>query len=146
MRYRMLMIATLSLAACEMQETARLAQPTEQQLVARPGDTVLSIVKEKTLPFEWGGADLLGRKTNTGLTTLQYRGVEYDRAVFKRRTVLMESDATSFKPNKVPKVHNEPDEELTVSLANAQKKIVVEKKTLTIYRADNNGLVYSISE
>lgn len=143
-----LMLLIGMLAACQpVKETHQLAQPAGQQLAAKPGDTVLTIVKEKNLPSEIieGKADLLGRKTMTGLTTLQYRGLEGNRAVFKQRTMLMQSDATDLHPSNKPTVANDGDKNIFVNLAQPGRRVVVvERRTLVIERAGADGLVYSI--
>lgn len=147
--FTILGLSVVCLAACQpMKETHALTEPTGKLLEAKPGDTVLSIVKEKSLPSEIaeGHADFLGRTTMTGLTTLQYRGVENGRAVFKRRTMQMESAATDLKPALKPRVINEADLNIFVNLGQAKRMIVVERRTLLIQQADNQRLVYSISD
>jgi hypothetical protein len=136
------------LAACQpVRETHQVAQPTGQALQAKPGDTILTIVKEKSLPSEIvKGADLLGRKTMTGLTTLEYRGVEGNRAVFKQRTMRMESLATDLNPSRKPTVQSDGDKNIFVNLTQGRKVVVVESRTVMIDRADNFGLFYSIVE
>lgn len=147
MRYGSLVLITLLMGCMPIQQTSQLSQPTGQRLEAAVGDTVLSIVKEKSLPSELvEGADLLGRKTMTGLTTLQYRGVENGKAVFKRRTVDMVSKATDLNPAEKSTVHNQDDMNIFVNLAQANKVVVVEQRSVVIESANNHRIIYSIRE
>ena len=65
-------------------------------LVASVGDTVLRVSREKNLPNIVGKADIFGRKTPTGVETVQYLGVRGGRAFFKRHTVNVETGATTM--------------------------------------------------
>lgn len=148
MRAGTILVMLALLAACAPTQTSKMSQEAGKRLEAKPGDTVLSIVRERSLPSELidGVGDLLGRRTMSGLTTLQYRGVENGKAVFKRRSVDMESAATDMKPFEVSKVHNQDDLNIFVNLAQPNKVVVVESRSLVIESADNYRLVYSIRE
>jgi hypothetical protein len=65
-------------------------------LMASVGDTVLRVAREKNLPNIVGKADIFGRTTPTGVETVQYLGVRDGRAFFKRRTVNVETGATTM--------------------------------------------------
>jgi hypothetical protein len=69
---------------------------TGAQLTASVGDTVLRVSREKNLPNIAGKADIFGRTTPTGVETVQYLGVKDGRAIFRRRTVDVESGATTM--------------------------------------------------
>jgi hypothetical protein len=69
---------------------------TGTQLTASVGDTVLRVSREKNLPNIAGKADIFGRTTPTGVETLQYLGVKDGKAFFKRRTVNVETGATTM--------------------------------------------------
>jgi len=85
------------LASCApVQQSSKLAQPINTQLVAGIGDTVLSVSKEKNLPNAFGASDIFGRKTPTGMTTVQYLGVRKGKAIFKRSAVNIETGATTM--------------------------------------------------
>jgi hypothetical protein len=69
---------------------------TGTPLTASVGDTVLRVAREKNLPNIAGKSDMFGRKTPTGVDTVQYLGVKDGRAFFKRRTVDVETGATTM--------------------------------------------------
>ena len=69
---------------------------TGTQLTASVGDTVLRVSREKNLPNIVGKSDIFGRKTPTGVETVQYMGVKDGRAFFKRRSVNVETGATTM--------------------------------------------------
>lgn len=151
--FRLSLVAVASLAllaACDpVRETQALTQTAGQQLMAKPGETVLTLVTEKNLPSEIfkGKADLLGRTAMTGLTTLQYRGVENGRAVFKRRTMQMASNGTDLTPATNTHIQNESDLNIFVNLRQpGRKAVVVEQRTLVITAADNQKILYTIVE
>src|SRR5438093_5869495 len=64
--------------------------------VAGVGDTVLRISKEKNMPNILGKSDIFGRTTPTGVETVRYMGVRDGRAFFARRTVDVETGATTM--------------------------------------------------
>jgi hypothetical protein len=69
---------------------------TGTPLTASVGDTVLRVAREKNLPNIAGKADIFGRTTPTGVETVQYMGVRDGRAFFKRRSVNVETGATTM--------------------------------------------------
>jgi hypothetical protein len=69
---------------------------TGTQLTASVGDTVLRVSREKNLPNIAGKADIFGRTTPTGVETVQYLGVKDGMAIFRRRTVDVETGATTM--------------------------------------------------
>jgi hypothetical protein len=54
------------------------------------------VSREKNLPNIAGKADIFGRHTPTGVETVQYLGVKDGNAIFKRRTVNIETGATTM--------------------------------------------------
>lgn len=88
----------LSLAACNSVETkTRLDTPVTGQLrTAGPGDTVLSFQSRRSLPNAFGRADLFGRTTNAGGTTVRYIGTSGGQAIFERTDVQITSNATTM--------------------------------------------------
>jgi hypothetical protein len=60
------------------------------------------VSREKNLPNVVGKSDMFGRKTPTRVETVQYMGVKDGRAFFKRRSVNVETGATTM--NSTPMV------------------------------------------
>ena len=85
---------------------------TGTPLTASVGDTVLRVAREKNLPNIVGKSDIFGRKTPTGVETVQYLGVRDGMAFFKRRTVDVETGATTMNstpliiPNTATTIHS----------------------------------------
>lgn len=94
------------LASCTpVQHSSKLSQPINTRLVAGIGDTVLSISKEKNLPNAFGVSDIFGRTTPTGLTTVQYLGLNKGKAIFKRCSIVIETGATTMNSSPIV-IHN----------------------------------------
>jgi hypothetical protein len=74
---------------------------TGTPLTASVGDTVLRVAREKNLPNIVGKSDIFGRTTPTGVETVQYMGARDGRAFFKRRTVNVETGATTMNSTPV---------------------------------------------
>ena len=98
-------ILALFLCGCsDVQERSHIVGGrTGTPLTASVGDTVLRVSREKNLPNIAGKADMFGRTTPTGVETVQYMGVKDGRAFFKRRTVDVETGATTM--NSTPPGH-----------------------------------------
>lgn len=60
------------------------------------GDAVYSDVTRKSLPNIFGKADIWGRTTSTGRTTVIYGGIRNGHAVFTRSSVKIETGATTM--------------------------------------------------
>jgi len=92
------LLLAAALASCaDVQERSHIVGGrTGIQLTASVGDTVLRVSREKNLPNIVGKADIFGRKTPTGIETVQYLGARNGRAFFKRRTVNVETGATTM--------------------------------------------------
>jgi hypothetical protein len=88
----------LLLSGCaDVQERSHIVGGrTGTQLTASVGDTVLRVSREKNLPNIVGKSDIFGRTTPTGVETVQYLGAKDGKAFFKRRTVDVETGATTM--------------------------------------------------
>lgn len=92
------LLALPLIAACAPVETkTKLMTPAGSQTrSAGPGDIVMSFQSRKALPNIVGGADIWGRTTNAGGTTVRFIGTKGSRAVFERTDVTVESNATTM--------------------------------------------------
>ena len=96
-KYALFVLCTALLVSCApIQQTISLSQPTNIQLTAGVGDMVLNVSKEKNLPNVFGRSSIYGRKTPTGMTTVQYLGVRNGKAIFRRKSILIETGATTM--------------------------------------------------
>jgi len=91
-----ILMITLLASCAPVQQSSRINEPTNTQLTAGVGDTVLTVSKEKNLPNAFGASDIFGRKTPTGTTTVQYLGVRKGRAIFSRQSLGIETGATTM--------------------------------------------------
>lgn len=91
-------LALSALAACAPVETkTSLTTPVVSQVrTAGPGDTVMSFESRRALPNAFGRADLFGRTTNAGRTSVRYIGTQGSQAVFERSDVVVDSNATTM--------------------------------------------------
>src|ERR1700747_865505 len=91
------LFALLLLGCSDVQERSRIVGArTGTPLTASVGDTVLRVSREKNLPNIVGKSDMFGRTTPTGVETVQYLGARDGKAFFKRRTVNVETGATTM--------------------------------------------------
>lgn len=79
-----------------IQHTSEVAQPRGAALRAGPGDTIVTVNQRKSLPNVVGRADVFGRTTPTGLVTVQYLGMQGNRARFVRSSTVIETGATTM--------------------------------------------------
>lgn len=100
----LLTLAISTVGCASVEHTQKLQQPTNKVLIAGVGDVILKVNSEKDLPNVFGKADLYGRKTPTGTTTIQYKGISNGIAHFVRRTISIETNATTM--NSSPLVVN----------------------------------------
>ncbi len=91
-------VPILALAACAPVETkSSLVTPVSGSVMsAGPGDTVLKFQSRRALPNAFGKADLFGRTTNAGGTTVRFVGSRGSQAVFERTDVDITSNATTM--------------------------------------------------
>jgi hypothetical protein len=108
-----LLLAAALVSCANVQERSHIVGArTGTQLTASVGDTVLRVSREKNLPNIAGKADIFGRMTPTGVETVQYLGVKDGRAIFRRRTVDVETGATTMNstpliiPNTTTTMHS----------------------------------------
>lgn len=93
-----LVTSALTFSACAPVETStNLTTPISGQVrAAGPGDTVMTFQSQRSLPNAFGRADLFGRTTNAGRTTIRYIGTQGSRAVFERSDIIIDSNATTM--------------------------------------------------
>ena len=89
---------SLALVACAPVETkTTLTTPNAGKVrTAGPGDTVMSFQSKRALPNAFGRADLFGRTTNAGRTTVRYIGSRGSKAIFERSDIIVDSNATTM--------------------------------------------------
>ncbi|MET3646297.1 hypothetical protein [Phyllobacterium ifriqiyense] len=111
MRY----LSSMFLAAVIVSGCTPVATRTElvtaaknQQRSAGPGDVVMEFKSTKPLPNAFGKADLFGRTTDAGRTTVRYLGSSGNRAIFERQDISVETNATTMNqtPLILPTVSN----------------------------------------
>jgi hypothetical protein len=96
-RFVILLACSYLFGCGDVQERSQIVGGrTGTPLTASVGDTVLRVSREKNLPNIMGKADMFGRTTPTGVETVQYLGVKDGQAFFKRRTVNVETGATTM--------------------------------------------------
>jgi hypothetical protein len=93
-----LFLCALALAACTPVETktSLLTPANGAVLSAGPGDTVMNFQSRRSLPNVVGKADLFGRTTDAGHTTVRYLGTRGSQAIFERSDIAVESNATTM--------------------------------------------------
>lgn len=100
-------ILALTLSGCgSVKEYEKVSQPTGLVLIAGIGDTILTIKSEKNLPNAFGNADIFGRKTPTGITTVQFVGLNGSHVKFVRQSASIETGATTMNssPQYIPNI------------------------------------------
>lgn len=100
---RVLMLFTLiGLSACgSIEQKSSIGQPLGEARMSGVGDVVLRVTTEKNLPNAFGKADVFGRTTPSGVTTVVYEGMQNGRAIFMRRSVDIDSRATTMNSSPV---------------------------------------------
>ncbi|MEQ1940793.1 hypothetical protein ABMA32_00075 [Mesorhizobium sp. VNQ89] len=93
-----LLAPVFAIAACAPVETkTSLVTPSGgATMTAGPGDVVMNFQSREALPNAFGKADLFGRTTNAGGTTVRYVGSQGGQAVFERTDVQVVSNATTM--------------------------------------------------
>jgi hypothetical protein len=92
-----LLLSAALVSCADVQERSQIVGArTGTPLTASVGDTVLRVSRQKNLPNIAGKADIFGRMTPTGVETVQYLGVKDGMAIFRRRTVDVETGATTM--------------------------------------------------
>jgi len=98
LRLVIFLVWATALAACAPVETKTtlVTSITGDIRTAGPGDTVIDFQSRRSLPNIVGKADLFGRTTNAGRTTVRYVGTRGGQAVFVRSDLIIESNATTM--------------------------------------------------
>lgn len=90
-------VLTIGLAGCaSVSQETTVAGPVGQSVTAGIGDTVFKAEGRESMPNAFGNADVFGRTRSTGLTTIQYGGLQGTKVVLLRSGVATQSDATSM--------------------------------------------------
>lgn len=94
---RVVFLIVLSLLGCSsIEHKTTVSQPYGEVRTAGVGDVVLKATTEKSLPNAFGKADIFGRTTPTLITTVIFEGVKEGKAYFSRRSVDIETGATTM--------------------------------------------------
>jgi len=90
--------AALTLSGCATVETkTSMVTPVGNSVrEAGPGDVVMSFESRRSLPNIVGKADIWGRTTSAGGTTVRFIGGRGNQAFFERSDVAVESNATTM--------------------------------------------------
>lgn len=97
MKTSLYLLCAVALFGCgEIQHRTTISQPYGETRTAGVGDLVFKSTTEKSLPNVAGKADLFGRTTPTGTTTVIYQGIREGRAYFLRRSIDIETGATTM--------------------------------------------------
>lgn len=97
LRFTVLCLASLLLASCgSIQSGSRSSADLDRDLIAGPGDTVITVEKFESMPNLFGKADLFGRSRPTGRVEIIYMGAQQERAFFQRRNISIHSNATTM--------------------------------------------------
>lgn len=96
------LIGLLIFGGCaNIEHTGSLDRELGVSQVAGVGDTIARITSEKSLPNVFGKADLYGRTTPTGITSIIYQGINSSDAVFLRQSLDIETGATTMNSTPV---------------------------------------------
>lgn len=141
------------IAGCAtISHTASITQPTGRELVAGNGDVVAKITTEKSMPNAFGKADIFGRSTPTGQTTVIYEGVKNGQAIFVRRSVDIETGATTMNSTPIV-VSNTSSTTTTGNYGNKQfnatstttgPSTVIAPNTPEVQRMERNAKVVTV--
>jgi hypothetical protein len=94
--YTLTALSLLSSCAAVETKTTMTTRATSQPRQAGPGDVVMSFESRKALPNIVGQADIWGRTTSAGGTTVRFIGTRGQQAVFERSDVVVEGNATTM--------------------------------------------------
>ena len=115
------------------------------------GDIVWSAEMRKSMPNAYGGADIWGRTTTAGRTTVVYAGTKTGIAYFKRNTVHIDSGETTMNrasPIAIPSTQYMDRGSLfiRVEVAKLPQSFVIQGEKVTVLRADTNSADVVISK
>lgn len=112
MKRPLIVIAVLAfLQGCavggEIQESTSIQQQVGTQFDVGVGGEIYTSKREKNLPNAFGRADVFGRKTPSGMTSVVFAGIENNSVVLFRRSVDIDSGATTMNstPLILPNTH-----------------------------------------
>jgi hypothetical protein len=100
------------------------------------GDTVLRAENRESMPNAFGGADIFGRTRPTGFSTVQYGGMQGNKVVLLRNSVVTQSEATTmnstgqFVSNGQNSFYIPPAGASQTSVAQGTPPIIVDYKTV----------------
>ena len=102
MKKIILVLSTFILASCATIDfKTNVSQRLDSVLVAGIGDTIYKSTTEKNLPNAFGKADIFGRTTPTATTTIIYEGLRDGVATFSRRTIDIDTGATTMNSSPI---------------------------------------------
>lgn len=91
-----LFLAVTLTACAAVEQSTVVATPMSRSLVAGVGDVVLRAEGRESMPNAFGKADVFGRTRPTGLTTIQFGGMQGNKVVLLRSGITTQSDATTM--------------------------------------------------
>lgn len=94
--YTLTALSLLSGCATVETKTTMTTLATGQPRQAGPGDVVMSFESRKALPNIVGQADIWGRTTSAGGTTVRFIGTRGQQALFERSDVVVKTNATTM--------------------------------------------------
>lgn len=80
----------------KIEEYTRIQQPIGTKFDVGVGGEIYTARREKSLPNAFGKADVFGRTTPSGVTTVVFVGLENESLLLVRRSVDIESGATTM--------------------------------------------------
>lgn len=96
----LLMVALLA-GCASIEHRTSVAVPVGVEKAAGVGDVVFKATAEKSLPNAFGRADVFGRTTPTGLTTVIYEGLRGEKVVFSRASTDIDTGATTMNSSSI---------------------------------------------
>jgi hypothetical protein len=101
-RLALVVFTLIGLSACgSIEQKSSIGQPLGEARTAGVGDVVLRVTTEKNLPNALGRADIFGRTTPSGVTTVVYEGMQNGRVLFARMSVDIDSRATTMNSSPI---------------------------------------------
>jgi len=102
MKKIVLVLSTFMLVSCAtIDHKTNVSQRLDSVLVSGVGDTIYKSTTEKNLPNAFGKADIFGRTTPTATTTIIYEGMRDGVAIFSRRTIDIDTGATTMNSSPI---------------------------------------------
>ena len=96
------LIGIIFLASCaSIDNKTTVSQRLDTVITAGVGDTIYKSTSSKNLPNAFGKADIFGRTTPTGTTTVIFEGANSSVATFSRRTIDIDTGATTMNSSPI---------------------------------------------